>query len=393
MSLLDRVRTTVDATRGTVDALRDRGQPRESWAAGAIAAAVPWLAVVALAGFVRAGAPGGNSSGWQVLALGSAGWVLGTGGSLGIDGIVVGISPILVWVAAVWFAAYRLRRLADDSEEAARHVLLGFLGGYAALAALACLVTLAGPARPTLTGLPGLLSVPLVAAGIVLWRGDEDLADRMPPWVRRAAGPAVRAGGALAAVATALLLVMTVVRWPTISSLHAAVGADGVQSIGLILVQTLFAPDLAVWALSFLAGPGFQIAAGGTVSVSGSAPGLLPMIPVLGVVPGTAQYPGWLTLALLVPVAIGGYLTWEVGRRWSRLARWQDTARTTAAAIGMIGLAVLTAGLLAGGPVGSTRLIRVGPDPWALTFAVVGELTLGAALVLVVTLVQRRRRG
>ena len=380
MSLLERVRTTVTATRGTVDALREQPQPLRVWVGGAVAVAVPWLVIVALAVLVWAVTPGSDSPWTQVIGVGSAGWFLGTGGAVGVDGVVVGVVPLLVWGSAAWFTAYQLRHVSAHTGEVSRRLLPGFLGGYAVAAALAALLTFAGPVRPTLAGLLGVLSVPLVASGVVVLLDDEDLADRLPPWVDRATRPTAWGLVALTGLGGLLLLVMVVVRWPTVTSLDAAVGAHGAGALGLVVGQLLFVPDLAVWALSFIAGPGFQVAAGGTVSVSGAAPGLLPMIPLLGVVPSDGHYPAWVTLVVLLPVAVGGLVGWHAVRQWTRLARWQDMARTVGVAVVAVDLAVLGAALLSSGPAGSVRMAHLGPDPWAVAGALLVEMALGAAL-------------
>ncbi|MBK6443580.1 MAG: hypothetical protein IPF90_15825 [Actinomycetales bacterium] len=390
MSLLDRVRSSASATRDTVDALRVRPFTASGWAAGAVAVAVPWLATVALAVFVWAVTPGSDTPWGHVVGIGSAGWFLGTGGAIAVDGVVVGIVPLLVWGLAAWFTAYQLRRLVVHTGQVPRALLPGFFGGYAAAAVFVGLVTLGGPARPTLSGLLGVCSVPVVAAACVLGQSDEELVERLPTWAVRAWRPALWGLAALAGLAAALVLVMMVVRWPTVSSVHAAVGAHGLSGLGLILGQAVFVPDLVVWALSFIAGPGVQVSAGGSVTVSGAAPGLLPMIPVLGVVPSEGQYPAWLAGVLLGPVAVGALVAWQSGRQWSLLARWRDKARTVAAAVLAVDIVVLDGAWLSSGSLGSGRLSHVGPDPWAVAGAVLLELGLGAGLALTWERVGRR---
>ncbi|MBK7609748.1 MAG: hypothetical protein IPJ15_00045 [Actinomycetales bacterium] len=244
-----------------------------------------------------------------------------------------------------------------------------------------------------MAGLIACLSVPIVASGVVVLLDDADLADRLPPWVDRAVRPAVWGLVTLAGLGAVLVLVMFAVRWPTVTSLHAAVGAHGASAVGLLIGQLLFVPDLAVWAVSFIAGPGFQVAAGGTVSVSGAAPGLLPMIPILGVVPSDGHYPAWVTLAVLLPVGVGALVTWQAGRQWTRLARWQDKARTAGVAVVVVDLAALGAALLTSGPAGSARMVHLGPDPWAIAGALLVELGLGAVLVLGADVIRRRWLG
>ena len=398
MSLLDRVRTTARttaratarATRGFSDGSTDPQLPGGVWGAGALAVGVPWLGVVALAVLVWAVTPGGDTAWGQVVALGSAGWFLGTGGAVQADGVVVGVVPMGVWALAAGFTAYELRRLRAHTEQASRHLVPGFLAGYAAALTLAALITLAGPARPTPGGFIGVLSVPAVAAGVVVLRDDDEVAARIPAWLARAVRPAVWGLGALAAASALLTLAMLVVRWPTVSSLHAAVGAPGLASVGLVLGQLLFGPDLLVWALSFLAGPGFEVAAGGGVSVSGATPGLLPMVPALGVVPSEGHYPSWVSLLILVPVGAGAVVARQADRQWARLARWQDKSATAAAAVVLVALVCLGASLLASGPAGSVRLAHVGPRPWQVVGVLIVELAGGATVAVAAAAVRRR---
>ncbi|MBK7609747.1 MAG: hypothetical protein IPJ15_00040 [Actinomycetales bacterium] len=80
----------------------------------------------------------------QVIGTGSAGWFLSTGGSVAVDGVVVGVVPLLGWALAAWFTAYQLRHISAHTGEVSRRLLPRFLGGYAAAAALVALLTWPG---------------------------------------------------------------------------------------------------------------------------------------------------------------------------------------------------------------------------------------------------------
>jgi len=282
-----------------------------------------------------------------------------------------------------------------------RHVLPGFVIGYAAVAVLAWLLTLAGPARPGSPAVVVALAVPVLALAWALLRryvtGAETGVvarglDRLPRWLPRAVRPGVHGAGLLLLIGAVLVVVMVVVRWSTVSGLHAAVNAGAVGGVVLTAGQLLVLPNLAVWGLAWLAGPGFQIADGGTVTLAGAHPGLMPMIPVLGALPSDGSWSGWLLCLLSVPVLAGGVIGWLGCRSLARLSSWRTklASALTAAATSAAGLTVLAA--LGSGAVGVERLSAVGTPPWLFGAVLFGELVAGAAAsVLVAQLLLRFR--
>ena len=73
----------------------------------------------------------------------------------------------------------------------------------------------------------------------------------------------------------------------------------------LTLGQVVILPNVALWAASWMAGPGFGLGEGAAITWSQSNPGLLPLIPGLGAVPAPGPLPDGLWLSALVPVAAG----------------------------------------------------------------------------------------
>ena len=151
-------------------------------------------------------------------------------------------------------------------------------------------------------------------------------------------------------------------------------------------------PNLAVWALAWLAGPGFQIADGSTITLAGAHPGLMPMIPVLGALPSDGTWSGWLILLLTVPVLAGVGIGWLACRSLARLSSWRTKLATaiTAAATSAVCLTVLAA--MGSGAVGVERLSAVGTRPLLFGAVLLGQLVAGAAAsVLVAQLLLRVR--
>ena len=72
--------------------------------------------------------------------------------------------------------------------------------------------------------------------------------------------------------------------------------------------------------VTWIAGPGFGVADGSAITVSGGRPGLLPMIPLLGVLPMEGSWSRWLVLVLVLPVVVGFVVSRRACRSVARLA-------------------------------------------------------------------------
>ena len=151
-------------------------------------------------------------------------------------------------------------------------------------------------------------------------------------------------------------------------------------SLILILIQLAYVPTLALWALSFVAGPGFQVATEGSITLAGSHPGLLPMVPVLGAIPVDAIYPPVAWVAVLLPVGVGVLMGRTALRGRSGDTTWRHQFGTLCAAAGLAAGAVGAICLIASGPAGSGRLASVGPSPAPMVGALAVELALGGLL-------------
>ena len=187
------------------------------------------------------------------------------------------------------------------------------------------------------------------------------------------------------------LLVTAIFRWGTVAEVAEAVAPSSLGALSLLVAQLAYVPTLVLWSLSVVAGPGFQIAAGGSVTLSGAHPGMLPMVPVLGLVPGDAAYSWIAWLAVALPLSAGVALGREASAQWTRLAPWQDKVKTAGVAIAGLAVGVGVLGALASGPLGAVRLGWLGVPAIALAAAVALELAVGAAGWLLGEALLRRR--
>jgi hypothetical protein len=371
--------------------------------AGFLAAVASWL-VVALPSLLVWAATAQTSVSWgEALGVASAGWYLGHGTPIVVDEVPISVAPLGLWLLALVVTTRSARRLLDRTERAApgttwrrqllRRLLPGFVLGYASAAAVAFLFTLACVARPVGVGSVLVLLVPLFSlAWTVLRRhvrGDEvgrlgEWVDRLPRWLIRGLRPGIAGVGVLLLLGVVLVAIQVVARWSTVTGLYTATAAGFVGASALTAAELVLLPNLAVWALSWLAGPGFQLAAGSSITLSGSHPGLLPMIPVLGAIPGEGTWPRGLLFLLAAPVLVGVGIGWGACRSLARLSSWRTKAATALAGASTTAAGATVLAALGSGSAGVDRLRDVGTHPLLLGLALLGELVLGALVYVLV---------
>src|SRR5690606_29307161 len=130
------------------------------------------------------------------------------------------------------------------------------------------------------------------------------------------------------------------------------------------LLSLLFLPNLAVWAVAYLCGPGFAVGVDTTVRAELVELGPLPAFPVFAAVP-TGPLPASATILIGLPLMLasvfGVLLTYRSpDLRVPRVT----TAAILAAAVAAALLAALS--WLSGGAAGTELLARIGPEPWAV---------------------------
>lgn len=309
--------------------------------------------------------------------------------------------PVKVTIALLGFALLTLLlgvraggRIADTG-----HRLLGAATAVVVFAAASLGVTwtaLHAAARPSLVqGL--LLPAAVFGAGVVIGllrarRADEP--DRLGAWLddrpvllRAAAGAALRAGiGAVAllvAVASVLVALLFVVHFSDMIGLYEALHTEVVGGLALTAGQLAVLPNLVLWAVSWLVGPGFAIGAGSHVSAVGTALGPIPALPVFGAIPTGDSVFGF--AGVLVPVVAAFFAGVAVRPALVRALGHVGPLAILGVGAGAGVVGGLLLGFLAaasGGAAGPGRLVEVGPDPVAVGLVAALELAIGAGIGL-----------
>ena len=290
-----------------------------------------------------------------------------------------GLSPLGFTLLPVMGLVAAGRRTARRAPEYAIRASFGAAAGYAACA---CAIA-AGSSGNGLS--PEYAQVALYPAVIALVGHAVGAAgairDLIPPmeasWLAAAARGTVAALAVFLGAAALLAASLIVVHADEALTTQQQIGGGLAGESGLFLVDLALVPNAALWVIAVLAGPGFALGTGTSVSLFSVVRGPLPGLPLLAAAPGAQQHPaaGWLAL-FAVPAAAGALAAVVIGRG---ARAWSDRITATAAMAAGGGLILAVAEMYAGGPVAFGSMSVVGSTAWLVGALVSAELLLAAA--------------
>lgn len=229
---------------------------------------------------------------------------------------------------------------------------------------------------------PLAIAIPLIAAAweVALAPHSLELRLEMPQWLSSGVRIGWRASWFLAAYGGLFLLISVIVSWSRIRGIHELLlPTSTVDSTMITLAQVLFIPNAIVWALSWLAGPGFFMGSDALHSPASAPTMPIPAIPLFGATPVSA--PGnWVVFALIVfGVALGVYLRLRKGSE----SLLDDLYQGGIAAV-VVAAVYLVTSLGSAVVLGNGRLAFLGPRMSLSALCLFAEVALG--ILLTVTL-------
>lgn len=365
------------------------------------AALLSYLPVAVVLGGARL-AEGAGGVG-EAIRLGLAGWLLGHGVPLRTDAGPFGLAPLAVVMLAAWRVSRagvhvsRAMRARRDPRPRRAFIAAGAVGvGYGLLGALAAVVL--GDAGPS-------ASVPRAAVTLAVFGalagacGALHNTGALGTLIR--ATPVVLRDGLRTGVIAALLLLGA---GAGVAGLAVAIGggeaADMIGAYrtgvlgqtGITLISLGYAPNAAVWAASYLLGPGFAVGGDTVVRSSEVSIGALPAVPLFAGLPN-GPLDGLSDALLAVPLIAAMAAGWLLARRAARVAAdrqegppsWARLLGAAAVSGPVAGLALGAAAFLSGGPLGGGRLAQVGPTVWQVVAAATAVVLVGTVIGAVAT--------
>ncbi|MFB6726138.1 DUF6350 family protein [Kribbella sp. NPDC056345] len=336
----------------------------------------------------------GGASG--AIRAGASAWLVAHKAGVTLDTGTISIAPLGLTLFFAW-CLYRGGKSAARSS-AADHtkdlILLSavYAGVYGLGGLIVALLTADGAVHVSpLSAFLGTASLALVAGtiGVLVESGAAaDIADATPPGLRDAVPAAAAAVLTVIAVASVLYGVLLAIHFSRVTAMLELLDAGVIGSVVLFALCLMLVPNMVLYGVSFLAGPGFQLGTGTTIAPTGVDVGNLPALPLLAAVPADGSTPTYLlVLTALVPLGAGAMAGLVVVRR-GREEQHADALGWDAFAL-RGGIAALLAGIafyllmaLSGGSAGPGRMASVG-IPAALAAA--GVLTAGMAIGAAIT--------
>ena len=379
----------------------DEGRPLVTGAglAGGAAALIGLVVCMSLAltGWFLADA-GAHGTTTDALGVGADAWLAGHGSHLVLAGIPLGITPLALTMMVV-LIAFRAGRWAalhgapvDDRGLAVS--VATFTCAYVVVAVVTSVLVSQTGASPVLgRALLGALLVAGIGGGCGLAAGTGRLAgwlDEAPDWSRDVGAGALAGALYLLAAGAALVGVSLLLSFneasSVLSGLHLSVG----DALSYTVVMALFAPNAALFGVSYLVGPGFAFGTGTTVTPTAVSLGVVPAFPVLAALPAEGPTPRWLGLVMVVPVLAAAAGITSVLRRHEPLGHDAAALRGAGAGFGAGVLVAVVVGL-SGGSLGTGRMTDIGaPFAEVLVFAT-GFMTVGGVAGAVAQNWWRRR--
>lgn len=202
-------------------------------------------------------------------------------------------------------------------------------------------------------------------------------------WVNVVLPPALRAGSAIVvslfAVSALAIAVQLAVNWIQVVSLYESLQLSLFGGLLLTLAQLIFLPNLVVYGVDWLIGPGFAIGAGSSVSPAGTSLGPLPSLPIFAAIPSETLAFG--LTALAVPILAAALSTIMIRGHAERMRFEFANPIAAAASLGVpmalvAALEVMMLNLFASGSLGPGRLAEVGGNLWILGVTIFLEVAV-----------------
>lgn len=364
----------------------------------ALQALVLSLLVVVLPGLAAfvAASTGTPSDGWgQSVTVAAGLWLLGHGVPLVASGATVTLVPLGITALALFCCFASARRSAHTT-------LSAWVAGTVTYGVATLGVALIAGTTPV-WGLPVALVGGALVGGVGLGAGMlvrpdapfvADLAHRADAWLPPTVRLGLRGGllgvSLLVGVSAIVVGAWVVAGRATSGDIVTGLAPGPVGGVVLAVAQLAVLPNLVLWAAAWLVGPGFEVGEGSTFAASGSEPGALPAIPLLGALPGddwTNALTAWLPAVVVVLGVVAGIFVAsrlpEVAGDRDGEVRWSDVALAAGGVAAAAGLLLGVAAWLGSGAVGPGRFAVVGTDGLLVGLLAAAEIGGGAALALV----------
>jgi hypothetical protein len=371
-------------------------------AALAVAVGAGLCMAVALVGWFFADA-GAHGNTLDALRVGGVAWVFGLGGSADTSVGHLGLTPlgltlidlIIVLRCARW--GWRRSEITDIPAPKTLALAGGAFVGVFVVFAVVILEVMApssfSVSVPGTFGAAVLISATAGAFGAFLESDHfETVWLQVPPLLRSITRVAVGAGLGLVAVAAAVVAISMAISFSTAGDAYTALKLGFGDALMFTVVCALAIPNAIGLAIAYLAGPGFAMGAGTSVTVSSVSLTELPPFPTVAALPDPGSQPGWLIVLLFIPGLCALIAAARLQREFADDG-WDQVLLRGLGGGALAGFLVSVFAALSGGALGNHRLSEIGAGFWPVLLCAMGGMALGGALGSLSCAIWQRWRG
>ena len=353
----------------------------------------------ALAGWFLAEG-GGHGQATDALRIGADGWLSGHGSTIDAAAGPLGITPLTLTLLFLYLGHRSGRRAGLATTEArslgaAAPLLVVGCATYVVIALVVAVLCTRTGAEPRLVpALVGALVIAVLGLGTGLARGSgllDAVGERVPERVNEGIEVALTSAGLLLAAGAVIALIGLATSFTQAANVFTALDLTPGNAIVLLVVSALVVPNVALLGVAYLAGPGFAVGTGTSVTATAVTLGPLPAFPLLAALPASGTNSGWAGVVFAVP-GLCALIAAALAQSRSGDLAWDAVALR--GFVGGLAGAVLMwlAVCMAGGPMGTGRMADIGAAAGPVLVTLAGAMALGGLLgSLAVALWQRRR--
>lgn len=310
-------------------------------------------------------------------------WLLAHGSDFQLTGALVSLVPLGVTALLTVVTALSVRR----SLQPAGRAIATYAFSYCAVILVAGVFMGASGAGLGRSAL-GAFLVAALSAFVGLRRRPDAGAlrahcagylERVPDWFRGCVGGMVVTVCVSAFIATCTVMFWVFLGRTSMSSALELWSLDAASGAGLGVLQAVLLPNLVLFALAWLAGPGFAVGVGTVISPAEVVLGPVPNLPLLGALPQSTA-PQSFTVVFIVLVALAGLVGGvRAAQRCSHYSWWNFLVSPVAVAA-MTWIVVLALFWFSGGEIGGGPALAFGPRALESASWVALWVLCGAAL-------------
>lgn len=225
----------------------------------------------------------------------------------------------------------------------------------------------------------GVFTVIVFGAGATkeagLW---PSIVDRFTPKTRIRMRAGLVAFGTIIAGSAVLLAVSLGLHFSAGLTILDALSPGLIGNLLLFILGIAYVPNALIWTSGFVLGPGFAVGQDTIVSPFAVQVGAVPAFPLLGGIPEATAV--WMPAVMLIPLFAGGLAMALISGRQPLRVFERDAAIERCWVAGFAAALMMVASWLAGGGLGSGRLVSVGPNVLYVTAATFALVFVGGVL-------------